>query len=223
MRKYFITGLLVWIPLGITVWVLKAVITTMDQSLAVLPPTWRYPMLGVALTLVVVFATGVAVSNIVGRRLLLVWEAILKRIPVVNAIYGGVKQVSDTLFAPGGQAFRKALLVEYPRAGSWTIAFQTGHPGGDVANHLHDHVSVYVPTTPNPTSGFFLMVPRAEAIELNMTVDEALKYVISMGVVVPPTVPPPIHAGAHASPDAALPPEAALPAPQAATQLEREA
>ena len=218
MRKYFITGLLVWIPVGITIWVLKAIINTMDQSLAVLPPTWRYPMLGVVLTLVVVFLTGVAVSNFIGQRLLLIWEGILKRIPVVNAIYGSVKQVSDTLFAPGGQAFRKALLIQYPRAGSWTIAFQTGQPGGDVANHLRDYVSVYVPTTPNPTSGFFLMVPRADAIELNMTVDEALKYVISMGVVVPPMVPAPLHAGVQADPQAALPPEAAGAAP-----LERKA
>jgi uncharacterized membrane protein len=214
MRKYFITGLLVWIPLGITVWVLKAIINTMDQSLAVLPPAWRYPMVGVVLTVVVVFATGVAVSNILGQRLLLIWEAILKRIPVVNAIYGSVKQVSDTLFSPGGQAFRKALLVQYPRAGSWTIAFLTGAPGGDVANHLHDHVSVYVPTTPNPTSGFFLMVPRAEAIELNMTVDEALKYVISMGVVVPPTVPAPSHAGLQRDPQAALQSDSSIAAPR---------
>ena len=140
------------------------------------------------LTLVVVFVTGVLASNILGRRLLRFWESILGRIPVVKTIYSGVKQVSDTLFAPGGQAFSKALLVQYPREGSWTIAFLTGQPGGDVANHLRgEYVSVYVPTTPNPTSGFFLMMPRAEVIELDMSVDDALKYVISMGVVPPET------------------------------------
>ena len=194
MKKYLITGLLVWIPVGITIWVLEAIVGTMDQTLTLIPPDMRpahyIPGLGVLLTFVVVLVTGVAVSNILGQRLLALWEGILKRIPVVNAIYGGVKQVSDTLFAPGGQAFRRAVLVQYPRLGSWTIAFMTGQPGGDVINHLPgDYVSVYVPTTPNPTSGFFLMMPRADVVELDMTVDEALKYVISMGVVVPHTVP----------------------------------
>ncbi len=114
------------------------------------------------------------------------WESVLRRIPVFNTIYSSVKQVSDTLFSSSGNAFRKALLVQYPRQGSWTIAFQTGVPGGDVRNHLTgDYVSVYVPTTPNPTSGFFLMVPRADTIELDMSVDEALKYIVSMGVVTP--------------------------------------
>jgi uncharacterized membrane protein len=131
----------------------------------------------------------VLASNILGQRLLSFWENVLGRIPVVKTIYSGVKQVSDTLFAPGGQAFRKALLVQYPRPGSWTIAFLTGKPGGDVANHLRgEYLSVYLPTTPNPTSGFFLMMPKADVIELDMSVDEALKYVISMGVV-PPELP----------------------------------
>lgn len=194
MKKYLITGLVVWIPVGITIWVLNAIVSTMDQTLKLLPLDWlperHIPGLGVVLTIVVVLVTGVAASNILGQRLLGLWEGILKRIPVVNSIYGGVKQVSDTLFAPGGQAFRKAVLVQYPRMGSWTIAFLTGAPGGDVVNHLPgDYVSVYVPTTPNPTSGFFLMMPTIDVIELDMTVDEALKYVISMGVVVPHTVP----------------------------------
>jgi uncharacterized membrane protein len=192
MKKYLITGLLVWIPLAITLWVLEAIVTTMDQTLLLLPPEWQpkvyIPGLGVLLTVVVVLLTGLFVSNLLGQKLLRIWEGILKRIPVVNSIYGGVKQVSDTLFSPGGQAFRKALLVQYPRQGSWTIAFMTGQPGGDVATHLtDDYVSVYVPTTPNPTSGFFLMMPRADTVELDMSVDEALKYVISMGVVAPPT------------------------------------
>ena len=194
MKKYLITGLLIWIPLAITIWVLELIVSTMDQSLLLLPPQYQpqvlfghqIPGLGALLTVVVVFVTGVLASNILGQRLLLFWEYLLGRIPVVKTIYSGVKQVSDTLFAPGGQAFSKALLVQYPREGSWTIAFLTGRPGGDVANHLHgDYVSVYVPTTPNPTSGFFLMMPKSEVIELDMSVDEALRYVISMGVVAP--------------------------------------
>jgi uncharacterized membrane protein len=194
MKKYLITGLLIWIPLAITIWVLELIVGTMDQSLSLLPPQWQptalfgrpIPGIGALLTIVIVFVTGVLASNILGQRLLRFWEYILGRIPVVKTIYSGVKQVSDTLFAPGGQAFRKALLVQYPREGSWTIAFLTGQPGGDVANHLHgDYLSVYVPTTPNPTSGFFLMMPRADVVELDMSVDEALTYVISMGVVPP--------------------------------------
>lgn len=194
MKKYLITGLLIWIPLAITIWVLDLIVGAMDQSLLLLPPQLqptalfgrRIPGLGALLTVLIVFVTGVLASNILGQRLLYFWEYLLGRIPVVKTIYSGVKQVSDTLFAPGGQAFRKALLVQYPRSGSWTIAFLTGQPGGDVANHLRgDYLSVYVPTTPNPTSGFFLMMPRADIIELDMSVDEALKYVISMGVVAP--------------------------------------
>jgi len=140
----------------------------------------------VILTLVVVFLTGVFAANVLGQRLVNYWERVLARIPVVNSIYKGVKQVSDTLLTPGGQAFRKALLVQWPSHGSWTIAFMTGKPGGDVVNHLDgDYVSVYVPTTPNPTGGYFVMVPRSSVVELDMTVDEALKYIISMGVVAP--------------------------------------
>ncbi len=190
MKKYLITGLLIWIPLAITIWVLDLIVGTMDRTLTLVPlgwlPRYRIPGLGVLLTIVVVFATGVLASNILGQRLLAYWENMLSRIPVVKSIYNSVKQVSDTLFAPSGTAFRKALLVQYPRAGCWTIAFLTGEPGGDVANHLQgEYVSVYVPTTPNPTSGFFLMMARADVIELDMTVDEALTYVISMGVAAP--------------------------------------
>jgi uncharacterized membrane protein len=197
MKKILITGLLIWIPLAITIWVLALIVNSMDQTLQWLPEHYQpqalfghqIPGLGLLLTVLVVFVTGALASNILGRRLLRFWESVLGRIPVVKTIYSGVKQVSDTLFAPGGQAFSKALLVQYPREGSWTIAFLTGRPGGDVANHLHgDYVSVYLPTTPNPTSGFFLMMPRADVIELDMSVDDALKYVISMGVV-PPGAP----------------------------------
>ena len=194
MRKYLITGLLIWIPLVITLWVLKLIVDTLDQSLLLLPPQWRtesflgfhVPGLGVILTLVIVFVTGVLATNFLGARLVHLWHEILHRIPVVNSIYSSVKQISDTLFSSSGQAFRKALLVQWPREGMWTIAFLTGAPGGDVVNHLPgDYVSVYVPTTPNPTGGYFVMVPRQDVIELSMSVDAALKYIISMGVVAP--------------------------------------
>src|SRR5439155_11530038 len=183
MRKYFITGLLILVPLAITLWVLNLIIGTMDQSLLLLPELWRpehligfhIPGLGTILTLLIIFVTGLLAQNFIGNYVVRLWEALLKRIPVVNSIYSSVKQVSDTLFSSSGNAFRKALLVQYPRQGSWTIAFLTGTPGGDVKNHLQgDYVSLYVPTTPNPTSGFFLMVPRADTVDLNMSVDEAL-------------------------------------------------
>ena len=194
LKKYFITGLLIWVPLGITIWVLSLIVRSMDQSVLLLPPVLRpehlfgfyVPGVGAVLTLLVVLLTGVIAANIIGQRLILFWEGVLSRIPVVKSIYYSVKQVSDTLFSSSGEAFRKALLVEYPRKGSWTIAFQTGQPGGDVVNHLKgEYISIYVPTTPNPTSGFFLMMARSEVVELDMTVDEALKYIISMGVVAP--------------------------------------
>lgn len=198
MRRYLITGLLIWVPLGITLWVLHTLVTTMDQSLLLLPAAWRprawlgfdVPGLGAVLTVLIVFLTGLLAANILGQRLVRAWEAILGRIPVVKSIYNSVKQVSDTLFSSKGEAFRKALLVEWPREGMWTIAFLTGTPGGDVVNHLEgDHVSVYVPTTPNPTGGYFVILPRKDVIELDISVDEALKYIISMGVAPPPAVP----------------------------------
>ena len=174
MKRYFVTGLLIWIPLGITLLVLNWLISTMDQSLALLPSSLRpkslwgvdIPGFGTLLTIAVVFLTGLLAANFLGQRLVRFWEGVLARIPVVKSIYYGVKQVSDTILADTGLAFRKVLLVQYPRAGSWTIAFQTGLPGGDVINHLRgEYVSVYVPTTPNPTSGFFLMMPRADVVE----------------------------------------------------------
>ncbi|GMV55991.1 MAG: hypothetical protein AMXMBFR6_17960 [Betaproteobacteria bacterium] len=198
MKRYFITGLLIWIPVAITVWVLALIVNTLDQSLLLLPESLRpehllgryIPGLGVILTLLVVFITGLVTANIIGQRLVRFSEKLLARIPVVKSVYYSVKQVSDTVFSSNGQAFRKAVLVQYPREGSWTIAFITGQPGGDAARHLPDHVSLYVPTTPNPTSGFFLMVPRSELIELHMSVDNALKYIVSMGVVSPPARSP---------------------------------
>jgi uncharacterized membrane protein len=194
IKRYFITGLLIWVPAVITLWVLDLLVSAMDQSLLLLPDqfhteSWlgmHIPGLGALLTVLVVFVTGVFTANIIGQRLVRLSERVLAQIPVVNSIYHGVKQVSDTLFSPGGQAFRKALLVQWPIEGTWTIGFLTGQPGGDVVNHLKgDYLSVYVPTTPNPTGGYFVMVPRASVVELDMTVDEALKYVISMGVAIP--------------------------------------
>ena len=194
MKKYFITGLLIWIPLVITIWVLKVIFDALDQSLLLLPieartESWlgvHIPGLGAVLTILVLFVTGVFATNFFGAQLVQLWHDVLHRIPVVNSIYSSVKQISDTLFSSSGQAFRKALLVQWPHPGMWTIAFLTGTPGGDVVNHLPaDCLSVYVPTTPNPTGGYFVIVQRKDVIELDMTVDQALKYVISMGVVPP--------------------------------------
>jgi uncharacterized membrane protein len=194
MRKYFITGLLVLVPLAITVWVLNLVIGTMDQSLLIVPTRWQpktlfgfdIPGLGTILTILIIFVTGLLTNNLVGNYVLRLWESLLKRIPVVSSLYGSVKQVSDTLFSSSGNAFRKAVLIPYPHADSYTIAFLTGTPGGDVKNHLvGEFVSVYVPTTPNPTSGFFLMMEKSRVVELDMSVDAALKYIVSMGVVAP--------------------------------------
>jgi uncharacterized membrane protein len=194
VRKYFITGLLIWIPLVITLWVLKVIFDTLDASLLLLPDSFQterwlgmhIPGLGAVLTILVVFLTGVLATNFVGAQLVQFWHGLLNRIPVVNSIYSSVKQISDTLFSSSGQAFRKALLVQWPHPGMWTIAFLTGVPGGDVVKHLPpDCLSVYVPTTPNPTGGYFVIVRRADVVELEMSVDEALKYIISMGVVPP--------------------------------------
>ncbi|MGT2469866.1 DUF502 domain-containing protein [Paraburkholderia terrae] len=199
LKSVFLTGLLVLVPLAITLWVLGLIIGTMDQTLLLLPRSWqpermlgfRLPGLGAVLTLAFIFVVGLLTQNFVGQKLVGWWELIVARIPVVGPIYTSVKQVSDTLLSSSGNAFRKALLIEYPRKGSYTIGFLTGIPGGDVVNHLkEEHVSVYVPTTPNPTSGFFLMVPKSEVIELDMTVDAALKYIVSMGVVAPPANQP---------------------------------
>jgi uncharacterized membrane protein len=194
VKKYFITGLLIWIPLVITIWVLKTVVDVLDQSLHLLPSAlhtenWlgvHIPGLGALLTLVIVFITGIFATNFFGAQLVELWHEVLHRIPVVNSIYSSVKQISDTLFSSSGQAFRKALLVQWPAPGMWTIAFLTGTPGGGVAEHLPpDCLAVYVPTTPNPTGGYFVIVARKDVVELDMSVDQALKYVISMGVVPP--------------------------------------
>ena len=202
MKKYILAGLLVWLPLAITIWVLSWVLGSLNgvfesmlsASQAVLPETARenierlrhVPGLGVVLMVLGLLLTGVFAANFVGQWWLRQWDRLMGQIPIVKSIYNSVKQVSDTLFSTSGNAFREAVLVQYPRHGSWTIAFVTGKPGGEVASHLgDDFVSVYVPTTPNPTSGFFLMMPRTDVVPLAMSVDEALKYIISMGVVAP--------------------------------------
>lgn len=194
MKKYFITGLLVLTPIVVTFWVMSTLVGFLDQSLLLLPEEWRpqkllgFSMvgLGALLTVGVVFLTGVIATNFFGQQIIKLWEEILSRVPVVKSIYSSVKQVSDTIFSDSSNSFRQALLVEFPRKGSWTVAFLTGEPGGDVANHLTDNfVSVYVPTTPNPTGGYFLMMPKADVVALDMTVDQALKYIISMGSVMP--------------------------------------
>ena len=216
MKKYLLAGLLVWLPLAITIWVLHSVLGLLDgvfgavlsATQAVLPEGARgsidmlrhIPGLSVIVMVAGLLLTGIFAANIFGQWWLTQGSRLLNKIPIVKSIYSSVKQVSDTLFSSSGNAFREAVLVEYPRKGAWTIAFVTGKPSGEAGEHLTgDYLSLYVPTTPNPTSGFFLMVPRADVKGLNMSVDEALKYVISMGVVAPPNS----HANGHAAANAA--------------------
>lgn len=214
MKKYILAGLLVWLPLAITVWLLTTVLGMVDglfgwvltATQALLPTAThsfldmlrQVPGLGLLVVVAALLLTGIFAANYVGQWWLAQGSSLLRRIPIVKSIYSSVKQVSDTLFSSNGNAFREAVLVQYPRTGAWTIAFVTGIPGGEAAAHLNgDYVSLYVPTTPNPTSGFFLMVPRTDVIALRMSVDEALKYVISMGVVAPPPSPLPARHARH--------------------------
>lgn len=200
LKRYLITGLVVWVPLVITLWVLDLLVETMDRTLLLLPPqfyteSWlgmHVPGLGVILTLVIVLVTGVFAANIIGQRMVKSWESVLARIPVVNSIYTGVKQVSDTLFSGSGHAFRKVLLVHYPHPDAWSLAFQTNMPE-EVERHLDgDYVAVFIPTAPSPVNGFYFYVKRSETVELNMSVDDALKNIISMGVVKTEMKAPPI-------------------------------
>ncbi|HTN93455.1 MAG TPA: DUF502 domain-containing protein [Gallionella sp.] len=191
MKKYFITGLLVWVPLGITLWVLDLTISTMDQTLLLLPDAWHpdrllgvhIPGWGIILTLAVVGLTGMLVRNVLGQRVLSIWEGILQHIPFVNSIYKGVKQVSDTLLSGSGNSFRKVLLVHYPHPDAWSLAFQTSVPGEVIDRLDEEYVAVFIPTTPSPVNGFYFYVRKADTIELKMTVDVALRSIVSMGVV----------------------------------------
>jgi uncharacterized membrane protein len=194
VRKWLLAGLLVVVPVAITIGVLQWIIGTLDRTLLILPEAWQpdrligvhIPGFGVLLTLAILLAVGGTVSNFMGKKLVIWGDTLVSRIPVVRSIYSSVKQVSDTLFSPGGNAFRKAVLVQWPRPDVWTIGFVTGTPGGEVTSYLvGEYVSVYVPTTPNPTGGYFVMLRKSDCVELKMSVDDALKYVISMGVVVP--------------------------------------
>jgi len=195
MRRYFISGLLIWLPILVTLLVIKFLVDLLSNTLLLLPKQYQpdaligfhIPGIGVIITLLVIFLTGLLVANFLGRRFIAMGDAVIVRIPLVRSIYTGVQQIVQTLFTPGGQSFRKVLLVEYPRTGSWTIAFQVGDVAGEIEQKLGQGmmVSLYVPTTPNPTSGFLLMVPKTSVIELEMSVEQALKLVISLGVVQP--------------------------------------
>lgn len=211
LRRYIMAGLLVWLPLGVTILVVKMLVDLMDRTLLLLPARYQpeqllgmhIPGLGVIVAVSVVLSTGIIVANLFGRKLVAGWESLLARIPLVRSIYSAVKQIAETMFSANGQSFRKVLLVEYPRKGLWTLAFQTGTEVGEAQRKTgREVINIYVPTTPNPTSGFFLMVPREEVVELEMSVDEGLRMIISMGSVVPKApprpepVPVPVPAGA---------------------------
>lgn len=191
MRRYFVTGVLIWVPLAITIWVLTVLIETLDQTLLIIPPSYRpdvllgvrIPGLGVLLTFVVIFVTGLLAANVLGQRLVVLWERALSKIPIVKSVYNSVKQVSEAVLADHGDAFKKVLLVRFPHEGSWTLAFQTTVPGREISTRLGDeYIGVYVPTTPNPTSGYYVFMKRSDVIELELRVDVALRYIISMGV-----------------------------------------
>jgi uncharacterized membrane protein len=193
LRRYLMAGLLVWVPLGVTLLIVAFLVDLMDQTLLLLPAViqpenllgFRIPGLGLVLTAIVVLLTGMVVTNLFGQQLFSIGERLLQRIPLVRSIYASVKQVTESMFS-SGKSFRKVVLVEYPRRGMWSLAFQTGAGAGEVSRKTgQEIVNIFIPTTPNPTSGFFLMVPRDDVIELDMSVDQGLKMLLSVGVVVP--------------------------------------
>jgi uncharacterized membrane protein len=213
-RKYLIAGLLVWLPLGVTVLVVKLLVDIMDRTLLLLPPTWRpdalfgvhIPGVGLLLSMLIILLTGITVANLLGRRMVSVWEGLLARIPLVRTIYGAVKQVVETVLSANGKSFRKVVLVEYPRRGMWCLALQTAERLGEVqARAGVELVAVFVPTTPNPTSGFVILVPRADLVELDMSIDDGLKLIISMGVLVPEWPRKPVKANAVLATDGTNP------------------
>lgn len=194
LRRYLVAGLLVWVPLGVTLLVVRLLVNWLDGTLTLLPTAYRpetllgfnIPGLGVVLSILIVFVTGILAANFFGKSLVLLWEQMLARIPLVRSIYSGAKQLAETMFSEAGESFRKVLLIEFPRKGLWTLAFQTGTDVGEAQTKTgHDVINVYVPTTPNPTGGYFVMVPREDVVELDMSVDDGLKMLMSMGAVVP--------------------------------------
>lgn len=207
LRRYFVAGLLVWLPLAITFLLLRFVIGLLDNTLALLPADYRpealigydIPGFGLILSVLVVLATGVLAANIVGRSMVALWESILRRIPFVRSIYTASKNFAEVVFSDSGQSFKKVLLIEYPREGVYSLAFQTATSLGEVQERTGDDViCCFVPTTPNPTSGYIIAIARNEVVELDMTVDQALKMIISLGVVVPDW-PPAGHANSPAA------------------------
>lgn len=194
LQRYFISGLLVWLPIAITILVIRFLVDLLDSTLVLLPTQYQpdeligfhVPGIGVLIIVAIILLTGFIAANFLGRKIVEIWDAVISRIPVVRTLYTGIKQVTQTLLTPGGQSFRKVFLVEYPRQGMWTVAFQTGGMTPEIDKiDGEKRISLYVPTTPNPTSGFLLMVAKKDAIELNMSVEQALKFVISLGVVQP--------------------------------------
>lgn len=194
LRRYLVAGLLVWIPLGVTIFILRVLIGLMDRSLLLIPQQYRpeewlgltIPGLGLILTLLVLLVTGLLAANIVGRSMVGFWESLLDRIPVVRSVYSAAKNFAEIVFSDSGQSFKKVLLIEYPRKGIYSLAFQTATQLGEVQGRTgEDMICTFVPTTPNPTSGYIIILPRKDIIELDMDIDEALKMIISLGVVVP--------------------------------------
>lgn len=194
VRTFLVAGLLVWVPLGVTIILLKILVDLMDQTLLLLPMAYRpetllgfrIPGLGILLSLVVLLVTGILVANILGRKLVHFWESVLKRIPLVRSIYSAAKQFAEIVFTDNTQSFNRVMLIEYPRKGLYSLCFQTSSNLGEVqAKTGEDVVCVFIPTTPNPTSGLILMVPKSEVIELDMEIEEALQMIVSLGVVVP--------------------------------------
>ena len=200
LKKYLITGVLVWLPIAVTIWAMTYIISAADRLISLLPESWQpqhfwgfnIPGLGIVAATVVLFVTGVFAANVLGRRILGAWDSLLGRIPVVKSIYSSVKKVSESLLSDSSRSFKTPVLVPFPQPGIWTIAFVSGHIPDKLKGSLpqdDDYISVYVPTTPNPTGGYYIMVKKSDARELDMSVDQALKYVISLGMVMPDDLP----------------------------------
>ena len=200
LKKYLITGVLVWLPIAVTIWAMTYIISAADRLISLLPESWQpqhfwgfnVPGLGIVAATVVLFVTGVFAANVLGRRILGAWDSLLGRIPVVKSIYSSVKKVSESLLSDSSRSFKTPVLVPFPQPGIWTIAFVSGYIPDKLKGSLpqdDDYISVYVPTTPNPTGGYYIMVKKSDVRELDMSVDQALKYVISLGMVMPDDLP----------------------------------